>query len=69
MSDTGFGFTFGDYNAHELLYAMGRAIDCYHHKDLWKKLVRRAMAADNSWARSVGAYHALYQSMTGGETI
>ena len=68
VSDTGFGFTFGDYNAHELLYAMGRAINCYQNRDLWKKLVRRAMAADNSWSKSVRAYQALYQSMTGGKS-
>ena len=59
----GNGFTFADYNAGALLYTCLRARDGFTDKEGWNALVRRAMAADHSWAASCGEYLSLYEEM------
>ncbi|MCL1796289.1 MAG: glycogen synthase GlgA [Clostridia bacterium] len=60
----GNGFTFFNYNAHDMLETIRRAVHIYHHEnDGWKKLMLRGMAADYSWGRSAGDYAALYQKL------
>ncbi len=59
----GNGFTFSNYNAHEMLYTIHRAIDGYQNKDGWKILVKRAMECDNSWGKSANEYIRLYKSL------
>ncbi len=59
----GNGFTFSNYNAHEMLYTIHRAIDGYQNKDGWKILVRRAMECDNSWGKSANEYIRLYKAL------
>ncbi len=61
----GNGFTFDAYNAHDMLHAVRRAVGGYADREGWQILVKRAMACDNSWARSAGAYIRLYQSLRG----
>ncbi len=58
---TGTGFSFTNYNAHEMLEIVRYAEDVYyHHKREWNKLVDRAMAADFSWDVSAKKYQDLY---------
>jgi len=59
----GWGFTFGNYDANELLHAMMRAAEGYKNKSGWKKLVTRAMGIDNSWSKSAGEYVKLFKSL------
>ena len=60
----GTGFTFANYNAHEMKDAVLRALDVYHnHKDAWTGLVRSGMSADFGFARSAMDYARLYISM------
>ena len=59
----GNGFTFENYNAHDMLHAVWRAIGGYSDQAGWNILVQRAMACDNSWNRSAGAYIRLYKSL------
>lgn len=56
----GNGFTFANYNAHELLFAMKRAVDFYEHKNMWENIIRNAMESDFSWTASANAYKELY---------
>ena len=60
----GNGFTFTDYNAHEMKRAVERAVMGYKEKDGWNILVDRAMNCDYSWNASAGAYIGLYKELT-----
>lgn len=59
----GNGFTFANYNAHEMLHAIYRAIEGYKNTDGWNVLVRRAMECDNSWGKSANEYIRLYREI------
>ena len=60
----GNGFTFFNYNAHDMLYTLRRAVYFYRHQpDVWNLLQRRAMSGDYSWAHSAEMYLSLYQDM------
>lgn len=64
--DTGDGFSFANYNAHELLFTIKRALDIYHnHKKSWEGLIHRAMRKDFSWKHSAQQYVALYEDLMG----
>ncbi len=61
---TGTGFSFTNYNAHEMLAVVRYAYDvfCNHPKE-WRAMMKRCMAMDNSWQASAGKYEALYLSL------
>ena len=59
----GNGFTFANYNAHELYEACWRAKEGYWQKDGWPVLVRRAMECDFSWSNSAKSYEGLYNEV------
>ena len=59
----GNGFTFANYNAHEMLYTIRRALEGYAKPDGWKILVKRAMECDNSWGKSANEYIKLYKAV------
>ena len=62
---TGTGFSFANYNAHEMLNTIRYAESVYYeHKRNWNKMVERAMAADFSWGVSAKKYEALYEELT-----
>ena len=47
---TGTGFSFRNYNAHEMLYTIRNAERVFYDKKReWNKMVDRAMAKDFSW--------------------
>lgn len=61
---TGNGFSFANYNAHEMLDTILYALEVYrHHKKEWGGLVKRAMREDNSWEASARKYEALYREL------
>lgn len=59
----GNGFTFRNYNAHDMLHAIRRALLGYQNKDGWKILVERALNCDNSWTKSANEYIRMYKSI------
>ncbi len=59
----GNGFTFANYNAHEMLYTINRALKGYEDKDGWNILVQRALDTDYSWGRSANEYIRMYKAM------
>ena len=62
----GTGFSFANYNAHEMMSAVRYAESIYYdHKRDWNKIVERAMAADFSWKVSAGAYQEMYDWLIG----
>ena len=59
----GNGFSFMNYNAHEMLEIIRFAVATYADDKAWKKLMKAAMATDNSWSASADKYIALYEEM------
>lgn len=59
-SDNSNGFTFNNYNAHELLYTLKDALHLYGDKEEWANLRRRAINTDFSWNKSAEKYIELY---------
>lgn len=59
----GNGFSFTNYNAHEMLFMMERAIEQYRDRKSWLTLVRNAMKADYSWTQSATTYISLYEGL------
>ena len=60
----GTGFSFANYNAHEMLGIVNYAKDVYYnHKREWNKIVDRGMKTDFSWNSSARKYEELYNSL------
>ena len=59
----GTGFSFENYNAHELLFTIKDAINLYHEEEKFRKLILNCMAQDFSWEKSAKEYIKLYQSI------
>lgn len=62
--DTGNGFSFANYNAHEMLAAILYALQVYEeNRPAWKRLMKRAMEMDYSWNASAREYEKLYERL------
>lgn len=59
--NNGNGFTFHDYNAHDMLYVINEAIRTYKDKSTWKDVQHRAMTTDFSWKNQSKEYEKLYE--------
>jgi starch synthase len=65
FAGTGTGFSFANYNAHEMLSIINYAKDVYYNrKREWNKIIDRAMARDFSWRASAKKYEELYSWLT-----
>jgi len=63
---TGTGFSFSNYNAHEMLNTIRYAEHIYYDKKReWNKIADRAMAADFSWKVSARKYQEMYDWLVG----
>ena len=63
---TGTGFSFRNYNAHEMLATIRNAERVYYDKKReWNKIVDRGMARDFSWHNSAAQYEELYNWLIG----
>ena len=61
---TGTGFSFTNYNAHEMLATVRYAEQIYYDKKRdWNKIVERGMEKDFSWKNSAKLYEELYENM------
>lgn len=63
--ESGNGFTFKQFNAHDMLGAVRRAEGLFGQPQLWQELVARDMACDFSWQKSVEDYRGLYAGLLG----
>ncbi len=57
------GYTFTNYNAHDMLYVIRQAMEDYKNKETWSQLMYRAATTDFSWTNSAKQYEALYLDM------
>ncbi len=64
--NTGTGFSFKNYNAHEMLASIRYAERIYYDKKReWNKIIDRGMAADFSWHVSAKKYQEMYDWLIG----
>ena len=64
-TEKGNGFLFGPYEVPALLQALDRALNSLRQKKEWSTIMKNAMAADFSWARSARLYADLYHRIAG----
>lgn len=63
--NTGTGFSFANYNAHEMLATLRYAMKVYRtDRKAWNALALRGMQQDFSWESSAREYEALYMMIT-----
>ena len=59
----GNGFTFANYNAHEMKDALARAVELFKDKEKWQALTKKVMETDFSWDASAKEYLKLYDGL------
>ncbi|MFR8032534.1 MAG: glycogen synthase GlgA [Lachnospiraceae bacterium] len=65
VDGSGTGFSFANYNAHEMLSIINYAKKVfYHDKAAWNGMQKRAMEKDFSWNSSAREYEKLYDKLT-----
>ena len=60
FTNEGNGFTFKNYNAHDMMYTIRRALSFYKNKDVWGHLMHKALKGDYSWEKSAKDYMNMY---------
>jgi starch synthase len=66
QQDTGNGFLFEECNGTAFLVAVERAVSVFReHPEAWRRMMRRGMSEDLSWASSATAYQKLYMRLLG----
>ncbi|OAB25398.1 starch synthase [Paenibacillus macquariensis subsp. defensor] len=61
----GNGFTFSDFNAHDMMHTIRRAVSFYHKPEHWRKVTNNAFSGDYSWGVSAREYIDIYEQVTG----
>ncbi|MEC0210371.1 glycogen synthase GlgA [Paenibacillus ehimensis] len=59
----GTGFSFANYNAHDMLYTIERAVRLYREPEVWTNLMNNIKKKDFSWRRSAQQYADLYRQL------
>ncbi len=57
------GFTFADFNAHQMLDVLRDALEAYRDRESFDALADRAKKSDFSWQRSAGEYLDMYDNL------
>lgn len=60
---TGNGFTFKNFNAHDMMYVIRDALEYYSDRKAWRHIVKNAIKSDYSWKKSAEAYIGLYREL------
>lgn len=63
ITEEGNGFSFTNYNAHDMLYTIKMAVEYYKNKKIWRKIVENALDKDYSWKNSALMYEQLYNKL------
>jgi starch synthase len=64
-SDSGYGFLCYEYSSEAFWDAIKRARQTFRDRNLWAKLMKRAMTRDFSWGASAARYEDLYRELIG----
>jgi starch synthase len=62
FTQEGHGFAFEHYMGSDMAHALNEALETFADKEVFKKLIKRAMNLDFSWKQSALSYLELYQS-------
>ena len=57
------GFSFENYNAHELLFTLKSALNLYKDQKEWAQIRRNAINSDFSWDNSAEKYIDIYNKI------
>src|SRR6516164_227877 len=57
------GFAFDDDSPSALMSAIGRAAALFREREIWQRMMRRAMTRDFSWAAAARRYAAVYRTL------
>jgi starch synthase len=57
------GFAFDDDSPSALMSAIGRATALFREREIWRRMMRRAMTRDFSWAAAARRYAAVYRTL------
>jgi starch synthase len=60
---TGNGFSFTNFNAHDMLYTILRALHFYKDEETWAKILANVATCDFSWRESAKQYRMLYEQL------
>jgi starch synthase len=59
----GNGFSFANYNAHDMLFTINKAIKTFHEREHWREIILTGMQEDFSWNHSALEYISLYKKV------
>ncbi|WP_196594393.1 glycogen synthase GlgA [Pectinatus sottacetonis] len=62
-TNSGNGFVFNNYNAHELLFSIKRALEKSNDIILRRRIIENAMSSDYSWTGSAKQYKMIYEDL------
>lgn len=62
-NNEGTGFTFTNYNAHELLFTIQRALHIYENEEQWEAIIKNISKVDYGWDQSAKQYLNLYRQL------
>ena len=65
----GNGFTFKNFNAHDMLHSVKRAIHFYHQNEIWSILLQKALSQDYSWLQSAKKYNEIYEDLVADSSL
>ena len=65
ITDSGYGFLCYEYSSEAFWDAIRRARQAFEDRQLWTRLMKRAMTRDFSWDTSAARYEALYRELLG----
>ncbi|WP_370514471.1 glycogen synthase GlgA [Alteribacillus sp. YIM 98480] len=59
----GNGFSFTNYNAHDMFHAIQYALNTYHTPELWDNILNNIYASSISWHQSAKKYLSMYEEL------
>ncbi|HEY0826792.1 MAG TPA: glycogen synthase GlgA [Bacilli bacterium] len=59
----GTGFSFTNYNAHEMFFTIKAALELYKNDEVWSAIIKNINKVDYGWNKSAKQYISLYEKM------
>ncbi|MFW6268559.1 MAG: glycogen synthase GlgA [Bacillota bacterium] len=61
--EKGNGFSFDNFNAHEMFNKIKQALNSYHNEEKWKNIIKNISDTDYSWQKSAKKYIKIYDKL------
>lgn len=69
MTGEGNGFSFANYNAHDMLNTLKKALEIYKDKNSWEILVKNALRERHGWDLPAKEYGKLYRQLVSNRKV